>query len=56
LALAADVSHLDADTKQEEQYDYAPPAKILGFVKVGGSITCIIHPYTVTYTIACLLG
>jgi hypothetical protein len=45
---AVDVAYMD-DGADEDQYDYAP-AKILGFVKVGGAISCIVRPCTVRYT------
>ena len=45
---AVDVSYLDSDGVHEE-HDYAP-AKILGFVKLGDAISCIVRPCNVSYT------
>ena len=44
---AVDVAYLDA-TVDHDQYDYAP-AKLLGFVKLGDAILCIVRPCTVAY-------
>jgi hypothetical protein len=45
---AVDVAYMDGDVN-EDLYDYAP-AKILGFVKVGNALSCIVRPCNITYT------
>jgi hypothetical protein len=45
---AVDVAYIDEGGEQD-QYDYAP-AKLLGFVKLGDAISCIVRPCTVVYT------
>lgn len=45
---AVDVAYMDNEVN-EDQYDYAP-AKILGFVKVGSALSCIVRPCNITYT------
>jgi hypothetical protein len=44
---AVDVAYMD-DVTDHEQFDYAP-AKILGFLKIGGALSCIVRPCTVEY-------
>ena len=43
-----DVSYMDSDVN-EELYDYAP-AKIMGFVKVGNALSCIVQPCSIIYS------
>ena len=45
---AVDVAYMD-EAGEQDQYDYAP-AKLLGFVKLGEAISCIVRPCTVVYT------
>ena len=45
---AVDVAYMDGDVDQD-MYDYAP-AKILGFVKVGNALSCIVRPCGISYT------
>jgi hypothetical protein len=46
---AVDVAYLD-DVTDHEQFVYAP-AKILGFLKIGDALSCIVRPCTVDYTV-----
>ncbi len=39
---------MDSDVN-EELYDYAP-AKIMGFVKVGNALSCIVRPCSITHS------